>query len=217
MPVETEFEKDMTRMQNLFDLVKHEYDLYFAGSRKEPPSKEYKDLEKLVRRYANSPQQRLSQQFRMATFNSKFAIYSEQWNKWLRAKEEGFVGDPRILGAVRKAKKTYSDMDKRGTDGEKAAAKESAAPKSGAPTPPSEELFEVQAASNGSRAVRKLFDDFVEASLEAGQVPQWDFSAFQRHLKSQKDAILQKYKGKDVQFSVQSKDGKVSLKAKVVK
>jgi hypothetical protein len=48
-------------------------------------------------------------------------------------------------------------------------------------------------------------------------VPEWDFSAFEKHVKQQKEAILAKYAGKDVVFSVQSKDGKVSLKAKVVK
>jgi hypothetical protein len=207
----------MTKMQNIFDFVKHEYDLYFAGTRKEPPTREYRELEKMVRRYANTSLPRLSQQFRLATFNSKFAIYSEQWNKWLRAKEDGFVGDPRILGAVQRARKAYRDMDKAAKEKEQEAPAEAPPSKAGTPTPPAEELLEVQAVSNGNRAVRKLFDDFVAASLQAGQVPQWDFTTFRGHLVSQKEAILQKYKGKDVQFTVQSKDGKVSLKAKVVK
>jgi len=221
LPSESEFEKDMTKMYGLFEVVKHEYDLYFAGMRKEPPTKEYRDLERMVKRYANSPLQRLSQQFRLATFNGKFAIYSEQWNKWLRAKEDGFVGDPRILGAVRKAKKAYMDMEKGAKEKEKEKEKETPkevpAPRPTAPTPPAEELFDVQAASDGSRAVRKLFDDFVAASLQAGQVPQWDFSSFRVHLANQKEAILKKYKGKEVQFTVQTKEGQISLKAKIVK
>ena len=36
-------------------------------------------------------------------------------------------------------------------------------------------------------------------------------------MKQQREAILAKYEGKDVVFTVQSKDGKVSLKAKIVK
>jgi hypothetical protein len=95
--------------------------------------------------------------------------------------------------------------------------REKAAAQAVSPTPQEEELFEIQVQSNEDRALRKLFDDFVDASLEAGQVPQWNFSSFQGHLSNQRSAILQKYKGKDVHFTVQTKDGKVSLKAKVVK
>jgi hypothetical protein len=218
LPVESEFDKDMVKMQVLFDSLKHEYDLYFVGTRKEPPAKEFKVLEKMVRRYANTSLPRLSQQFRVATFNSKFSIYSEQWNRWLRAKEDGFIGDPRILGAVRKAKKAYQDMEKEAPDREEVSGRKAlVSQKPTAPTPQAEELLEVQAASNGTRAARKLYDDFVTASLKSGEVPQWDFTSFQGHLVSQKETILQKYKGKDVQFTVQVKDGKVSLKAKVVK
>ena len=215
MPVDTEFDKDIVRMANLFEHVKHEYDLYFAGTRKDPPTKEFRDLDRLVRRYANSSLPRLSQQFRFSSFNSKFTLYSEQWMKWLRAKEEGFTGDPRISGAVRRAKKAYAKLDSGIKEAER--PKEPSAAQAVSPTPQEEELFEIQVQSNENRALRKLFDDFVEASLESGQVPQWNFASFQGHLNSQRAAILQKYKGKDVQFTVQTKDGKVSLKAKVVK
>lgn len=215
MPVEAEFDKDMTRMLGLFEQVKHEYDLYFAGTRKEPPTKEFRDLDRLVKRYANASLPRLAQQFRFSSFYSKFSLYSEQWMKWLRAKEEGFTGDPRISGAVRRAKKAYSRLDSGAKEAER--PKEAATAQAVAPTPQEEELLEIQVQSNEGRALRRLFDDFVSASLEAGQVPQWDFGSFQRHLSSQRSAILQKYKGKDVQFAVQTKDGKVSLKAKVVK
>ena len=36
---------------------------------------------------------------------------------------DGFIGDPRILGAVRKAKKAYQDMEKEAPDREEATGK----------------------------------------------------------------------------------------------
>lgn len=212
MAGEGEFDRDMAKMASLFDTVKHQYDLYFAGARTDPPSQEYQDLERMVRRYNSGTLAKLNQQFRFATFSNKFALYSEQWNKWLRARQDGLVADPRISGAIRRAKKTMQNLERGGKKepkAEKKVATETA--------PPAEQEVAAAAPTNGGRASRKLFDEFVSAMIQGNQIPQWDFPAFEAHIAKQKEAILQKYKGKDVVFTVQNLDGKVSLKAKVVK
>ena len=208
---EASFESDIKKMQDLFAVLKHEYDLYFAGTRKTQPAKERAELDRLVKLYGNGTLNRMSQQFLLNAFTSKFTLHCEQWNKWLRAKEDGLVSDPRLPGTTREAKKALYALEKSSPGHAKTAAKSEAseAVVTAAKEPPPRE--------KGAKPLRGLYDEFISAKLELGMVPEWDFEAFEKHLKKQREAILAKYAGKDVVFSVQNANGKVSLKAKVVK
>lgn len=201
-PTDSEFQRDMTRMQTLFDQVKHQYDLYFSGARRDPPSQERAELDRLVSKYSNSGLNKLAQQFMFSTFAGKYTIHAEQWNKWLRAREEGLVRDPRLPASVQKARKALQDLEK----GKVEEVPKPVPPPARAPKAPPEE-----------RAARQLFDRFINAKLESGEVPQWDFEAFRQHIEKQKASILKKYGGQDVLFTVQKGGGKVTLKAKIVK
>ena len=207
---EASFEADIKKMQELFAVLKHEYDLYFAGTRKTQPAKERAELDRLVRLYGNGTLNRMSQQFLLNAFTSKFTLHCEQWNKWLRAKEDGLVSDPRLPGTTREAKRAMYALEKSSPGHAKPAGKpEPSAPAAAPKEPPPRE--------KGGKPLRGLYDEFINAKLELGMVPEWDFDAFERHLKKQREAILAKYAGKDVVFTVQNANGKVSLKAKVVK
>jgi hypothetical protein len=150
----------------------------------------------------------MSQQFLLNAFTSKFTLHCEQWNKWLRAKEDGLVSDPRLPGTTREAKKALYALEKSSPGHAKSAAKTEA---------PAPVTLEPHPRQKGGKPLRGLYDEFISAKLEYGMVPEWDFEAFEAHLKKQREAILAKYAGKDVVFSVQNADGKVSLKAKVIK
>jgi hypothetical protein len=209
---ESEFQRDMSRLRSLIQAVKHQYDLFFAGGRKDPPAKEHAELEGIVRFYNNESLTRLSQQFLFSSLANKFMVHNEQWNKWMRARDEGLASDPRLLGSVRKARKALQDMERQ---------TEQSQPEEGNGRPSVQEPRMDQTAPppsrRGGNGLRKLYDDFLNAKLSAGQVPQWDFKAFEAHLKTQRKNISAKYPGRDVVFSVQSKDGRVTLKARVVK
>ncbi len=211
MVSETEFQRDMSRLKSLIETVKHQYDLFFAGGRKDPPVKEHAELEKIVRTYHNTSLTRLSQQFLFSSLASTFMVHSEQWNKWMRARDEGLASDPRLLGSVRKARKALQDLERQSAS-ESAGEPEPHRPEEGRAK--AEERPAAQPRGNG---VRKLYDDFLNEKLRAGQVPQWDFKAFEAHLKKQRETISAKYGARDVVFSVQNKDGRVTLKARVVK
>ena len=203
---EMDFERDIQRMQALLNTLKHEYDLYFAGSRRDPPRKEQKELDALVKAYGNTNLPRLAQQFRFTAFSGSYAVLCEQWNKWMRAREDGLVQDPRLLASVRRAKRELQELE-RGRP---------LSPASGPEQPPPVPAPARRAPAGDGRHTRALFEEFINAKLREGEVPKWDLASFERHLAQQKAAILQKYKGSDVVFSVQTKDGKVTLKAKVI-
>jgi len=202
------FEQDMENMQRMLRLLAHEYDLFFAGNRKEPPFSDHQTLDKMVRHYRNSNMPKLAFQFRFSSFASTYTLHCERWNKWMRAKEQGLADDPRLMQAVQKAKEEERELDKgrvaeqKGKEAEDAAGKKSSAEKP---------------KKNGPTESRRLYDDFINAKLESGQSPEMDFESFEKLLARQRQALLERYEGKKIQFSVVTKDGKVTLKAKVRK
>jgi hypothetical protein len=205
------FDADIKRMQDLFGVLKHEYDLYFAGTRKSPPTKERAEIDRLVRYYSSGTLNRLTQQFLFNAFTSKYSLHCEQWNKWLKAKEEGLAPDPRFTASTMKAKKELYELEKAAPG--QAPAAQRTEPAVAVPAA----RMEGSKSGASSQHLRQLYDELINAKLQHGLVPEWDFAAFEKHIRQQKEAILAKYTGKDVVFTVQSKDGKISLKAKVVK
>ena len=207
---DSDFEKDMEKMNKMFSRLKHEYDLFFAGNRKDPPFKEAKDLEVLVRSYRNAPISKLAQQFRLSSFLSSYTLQVEKWNKWMRDREEGFASDPRLVAAVRRGRQINKELDKGHTD---VAVGVPEKPGPGE-APPARTKGDAVASE---APTRKLYEEFLSAKMEVGENADMGFDDFKRKLDKQRESILQKYKGQDVAFTVSLQDGKVSLKAKVRK
>jgi hypothetical protein len=215
--LEQDFEKDLAKMQDLLNRLKREYDLYFAGSRKDPPYKESRELETLVRKWRTANLSKLAMTFRLQTFLSSYTTQTEMWNKWFRQKEEGYARDPRLVAVVRRGREAMRELD-RGHLEPEPTVPEPAAPQGPLAEPAPKTRREEKATgqkSNGS--VRKLYDEFLNAKMAMGEIPDVDFAAFERKLGKQREDITRKYEGHEVLFSVVTKDGKVSLKAKVVK
>ena len=66
-------------------------------------------------------------------------------------------------------------------------------------------------------AVRSLFDRFLEARKAAGEAAPVKFESFQKIISQQAARILSEKGAQAVDFRLETKDGKVSLKAKPVK
>jgi hypothetical protein len=65
--------------------------------------------------------------------------------------------------------------------------------------------------------VRSLYDQFLEARRQTGEPGNVKFESFQKLIAQQAARILQDKGAAAVDFRLETKDGKVSLKAKPVK
>ena len=68
-----------------------------------------------------------------------------------------------------------------------------------------------------SEAVRTLFDRFLEARKKSGESGNVKFESFQKIIAQQSTRILNEKGAQAVDFRLETKDGKVSLKAKPVR
>lgn len=179
--------------------LKIEYDQYFGGGRKRPPTEIEWRIDQMVKRYAErGGELKFAQRFRFNNLSQTYAKYKDIFRKKVALKEEGKV--QRHFGAA--AKEIEAARVK------KEAAEEAAHPHAFRMT--------CSAPEREPEKVEKLYEAFLQAKLLAGEhtgkLSRSSFNEFV--LKKTKE--LQKQKNcKDVEYVVETIEGQVKLKALV--
>ncbi|HEX9188135.1 MAG TPA: MXAN_5187 C-terminal domain-containing protein [Vicinamibacteria bacterium] len=194
---------DLDRLDTAIRQLQVKWDLFFNGAERKPPSELQAQVETLVRRYANTEIRNNGDRFRYQGLASRFSTFSELWQKRLRAREEGKAFGVHGLRA-----------DQLPPPAPPPASPRAAAGGSGGGLPGE---IRVSDASRDTSAVRELYERFVEERRRVGETKAPAFDAF-RELIGQQTSRIQAEKGAQaVDFRLETKDGKVSLKARVVK
>jgi hypothetical protein len=192
-------QEDLDRIDVLMRQLQVKWELFFNGAEKKPPSELQTQLETLIKRLANSEIRNNGDRFRFQGLSSRYTTFNELWQKRLRAREEG-----RLYGM----------------HGLKAEQMPPPPPRpalnvSFKPEAPQE--FRVTNAARDTAAVRALYEKFVEERRRVGEAQAPAFDAFQALIGKQAEKIRSEKGAQAVDFRLETKDGKVSLKAKVVK
>jgi hypothetical protein len=183
--------------------LKVEYDMYFGGGRKRPPTEIEWRIELVIKRYSErGGELKYTQRFRFNNLTQGYAKYKEMFRKRLAQREEGKI--QRHFGAAAKA--IEAERARAQAAAEAAAAAESA------------KVFRVvcTAPEKETDRVEQLYEAFVAAKKNAGEdlgkLSRAAFNEFVR--KKTKDLQTQK-NCKEVEYVVETVDGQVKLKALV--
>ncbi len=192
---------DLDRLESSIRQLQVEWEKFFAGVERRAPTALQSKLDALIRQYAYADIRSATERFRYQSLAGRYSSFSELWNKRLRALEEG-----RPLGL----------------HGLRAQALVTAAPTAGqaaapAPAGPAARAeFRVGDAARDAQAVQALYEIFTTSRRATGE-PAVKFETFSK-LIAQQSQRLQAEKGvQAVDFRIETKDGKVSLKARPVK
>jgi hypothetical protein len=200
-------DEELAQMERDIRQLKIEYDQYFGGGRKRPPTEIEWRIELLVKRYSErGGDLKYGQRFRLNNLTQTYAKYKDIFRKKTQQKEEGKV--QRHYGAAAKAIEAERAHTKAERAPEPAAAAKAA--HAGA--------FRVVCSQpeNEAEKVDQLYAAFVQAKEQAGeQTAKLTRSSFNEFvMKKTKD--LQKQKNcRDVEYVVETVDGQVKLKALV--
>lgn len=203
-------EEDLGQIEKDIRQLKIEYDQFFGGGRKRPPTEIEWRLELMMKRYAErGGDLKSAQRFRLTNLTQTYAKYKDIFRKRMKQKEEGTV--QRHFGAAAKA----IEAERAKQAGEAAAAKPGTASATAAVA---EGPFRMTCSEpeRESDKVRQLYQALVSAKQSAGEdlgklTPE-SFAEFVR--KKTKD--LQKEKNcKEVEYVVEVVDGQAKLKALV--
>ena len=194
--------EDLDALERSIRQIQIEWDKFFGGIEKKPPNDMKMRLEALVRQHANAEIRNNTERFRYQTLTARYNTLNELWSKKLRLREEG---------------KAF------GVHGLKAEALPPPPP----PAPPAPkhagapggrtEQFRVQNPERDAQTVRDLYESFLRARKSNGETAPVKYESFQKLIGQQASRILSDKGAQAVEFRLEKKEGKVSLKAKVVK
>ncbi|HXK08917.1 MAG TPA: MXAN_5187 C-terminal domain-containing protein [Vicinamibacteria bacterium] len=193
---------DLDRLDTAIRQLQVKWDLFFNGAEKKPPAELQSQVEALVKRYSNAEIRNNGERFRYQSLSARFTSFNELWQKRLRAREEGKVFGVHGLRA-----------DQLPPPAPPPAALRTAGGSAGGPSGE----IRVSDPARDTTAVRELYERFLEERRRAGETKTPPFESF-RQLIGQQTTRLQAEKGAQaVDFRLETKDGKVSLKARIVK
>ena len=197
-------DEDLGQIEKDIRQLKIEYDQYFGGGRKRPPTEIEWRLELLVKRYnERSGELKSHQRFRFNNLVQTYAKYKDIFRKKMKQKEEGTI--QRHFGAAAKEIEAIRAKEHEKEEAAAAAAGNTKAFRMICSKPESE-----------PEKVEKLYEAFLQAKLLAGEhTGKLSRSSFNQFvLKKTKELQTQK-NCKDVEYVVETVEGQVKLKALV--
>ena len=191
---------DLDRLDVAIRQLQVKWDLFFAGQEKKPPSDQQSKVEALIKQYANAEIRNSGERFRYQSLSARFTTFNELWQKRLRVREEGKPFGVHGLRAEQIPPPPSRPL---------AREARSAAPAAGE--------IRVVDPSRDTAAVRALYERFVEERKRAGETHAPVFESFRDLIGQQTERIRAEKGAQAVDFRLETRDGKVSLKARIVK
>jgi hypothetical protein len=197
-------DEELGQLERDIRQLKVEYDQFFGGGRKRPPTEIEWRIEQFFKRYAErGGELKYGQRFRFNNLNQTYAKYKDIFRKKLQQKEEGTV--QRHFGAAAKA--IEAERAKHAAETHVAAdASSEAAPFRMSCSEPERETEKVE----------QLYQAFLLAKQRAGEdtgkLTRAGFNQFV--MKKTKDLQAEK-NCREVEYVVEMVDGQVKLKALV--
>jgi hypothetical protein len=185
---------DLSQLERDIRVLKIEYEQYFAGGRKRPPSDTQWRVETLIKRYGDRSQElSYGQRFRYSNLAQTFAKYQDMWRKRLQQKEESTLR--RHFGAAAKA-----------IEEERARAQANSVAFAAVVTDPERE----------GEKVEQLFHKLIEAKKNLGETgPAPSYDEFVRFVQKKTRELKEKKGCEKVEYVVSIEGGRVKLKARV--
>lgn len=192
---------DLKQIDRDIRQLKVEYDQYFGGGRKRPPTEIEWRIELLIKRYSERiGELKAAQRFRFNNLTQSYAKYKEVFRKRFQQREEGTI--QRHFGAAAKAIEAERSQQQ--------AAQATALPG------PSVFRMTCSEPDKEAEKVEQLYKAFLEAKQNAGEHTEKLTRAGFREFVRKKTKDLQKQKGcRDIEYVVEIVEGQVKLKALV--
>jgi hypothetical protein len=190
-----ETDEDLVRLERDIRQLKIEFDQYFGGGRKRPPSEIEWRIEQVIKRYGDrAAEMNYGQRFRYGNLTQTYSKYREIFHKRMQRREEGTV--ERHYGAAARA-----------IEAERSRSRRSPAP--GAVAITCSDL------ERETGKVDELYRAFREALNSSGEsIERLSREKFQKFLLQKSDQI-RKQQGQQIEFLVSVENGKARLKARV--
>ena len=201
-------EEELRQIEGEIRKLKIAFDLYFIGSNPKPPTDQRDQLDKQIKKYQGAPMKNLGDRFLYNSIVNRFNAFSELWAKSMRVKEEGVRVHPLAFRAAHHAGAAENGGSHKPGPAPKASRVAREKPK---------DSWRVPTEQRDEAAIRNLYEGFIAAKNQVGDQKQPSFEAFSREIARHTAAIKGKVDCHAIDFKLDFKDNKVSIKAKPAK
>jgi len=189
-------EEDLIRLERDIRQLKIEFEQYFGGGKKRPPSEIEWRIEQVIKRYGDrAAEMNYGQRFRYGNLSQTYAKYREIFHKRMQRREEGTV--ERHFGAAARAIEAARAQSHRVTS---------------SPTPVAVTCSDLEKESGKVDELYRAFREALDTSGES--IERLSREKFQKFL-LQKSEQIRKERGQQIEFLVSVENGKARLKARV--
>jgi len=211
-------DEELSGMERDIRQLKIEYDQFFGGGRKRPPTEIEWRIEQVIKRHGErAGELKMQQRFRLTNLTQTYAKYKDIFRKKTALKEEG------------RSQKHYGAAAKM-IEAERAKAHPEPPPMPAHAEAPLSKRAVASAASHASNAFRvvcsdpeheteqvnRLFNAFVSAKKEAGEeTTKLSQAGFKEFVRKKTRDLQEKQNCRDVEYVVETVSGQVKLKALV--
>lgn len=215
-------DEDMAQLERDIRQLKIEYDQFFGGGRKRPPTEIEWRIELVIKRYGErGGDMKSAQRFKFSGLAQSYAKYRDMFRKRTKAKEEGNVA--RHYGAAARAIEAERAHNKQ--------AEALHATSAGQPESAHTHAAAASASASGATIafrmtcsqpesepdkVEKLYEALVSAKQSAGEdIGKLSRASFNEFVRKKTKDLQKQQNCHDVEYVVETVDGQVKLKALV--
>jgi glucan-binding YG repeat protein len=204
-------DEEMAQLEKDIRQLKIEYDQFFGGGRKRPPTEIEWRIDTLIKRYAErAGEMKIGQRFKYNNLTQTYAKYKDIFRKKAQQKEEGRV--QRHFGAAAKAIEAERARTAATTSGSAGPAQPTPSPAAPQPT-----AFRVVCSEPEQETdkVEQLYQAFQQAMQQTGGVIKQSRENFAEFVSRKTKDLQQQKNCREVEYVVEVVNGEVKLKALV--
>ena len=213
-------DEELSVLEDQVRRLKVEYDIYFGGGSKKPPTEIEWKVKTLLKKYSDGSRMSYGQRFRYTTVQQRYALFNALWQQKLVIKEEGYRRpQDAVLGIQGMRPDQQHEAERSLSHKSSSSAADSA---SGSATDSNgsgsreDKPFRVAFADAKpeARDVESLYQALVAARQQTGEKSSATLDSFKKFVQQKTTQLKKEHGCHAVEYSVEMQNGQVKLKAK---
>jgi cysteinyl-tRNA synthetase len=199
-------DEELSALEDAMRRLKVEYDKYFGGGLKKPPTELEWRVQGLIKKFSDTQKLNFSQRFKYNSISQRYAIFSELWRQKLRIKEEGYRRPEDALLSIHGLR---TNLEREAAEALKRQGEDVAAEAE------PEFIAECADATQEPETVRLLYQAMLEAKRRNGEAaPQGQYEGFVAFIKFKTEQLRRDLQCDRVEYRVEVREHKVRLTAR---
>ncbi len=195
-------DEEISKLDESLRRLKIEYDVYFGGGSKKPPADTEWRVTNALKRIGETMKLNYAQRFRFNAIAQRYAVFNDLWRQKMKVKEEGYRRPADAALGITGLRHEQEVVAAEALDEE--GQKKEQKPFSMALSDSKRDTDKIQA----------LFGAMVEARRKAGTPADASFDAFRNFVQKKTEQIRREYGCHAVEYTIETQNGQVRLKAK---